>query len=294
MKLPGLKNLRTFQLAARHESFKAAAEELFVTPSAVSHQIKTLEERLGLTLFDRGTQSLTLTRAGEAYFKKLDVIFARLEQTTEELISRFGRSMLHIQMPPFFSSELFLPKLKTFQEAYPELDLRIETSLEKDAPLPSNMDLSIALGDGPWHDCIAENLFQQRYVIACSPDFRDKHSIRRVSDLDGKPLIVMDSRPDIWEQAAQHLHIGELKPQKLVHVDSMPQVAKGAEKGLGLALLSWPAAAQWFKSDNLVRLFDLEIPSTESFVLLHRQEDQNRPEVQQLREWIVREFRVSA
>lgn len=294
--LPGLKYLRTFQVAAQHRSFKAAADELCVTPSAVSHQIKSLEERLGLSLFVRGSSSLDLSPAGQSYFEKLEPIFLRLERCTEDLVARYGRNLVQIHMPPFFSTELFLPRLESFQTTYPELDLKIETGIVGSGSQvhPKNMDLSITLGVGPWPDCEAVQLFQQRYVIACSAEFAKKHPMKSFSDLDGKTFIVMDRRESDWVKLAQDLSLPTLRPSKLVEVDSMPQLAKAAAKGLGITLLSWPMSKDWFDSQDLVRLFDTELTSQESYFLLHRPEDLEREEVFRLREWVLGEFQVAA
>jgi DNA-binding transcriptional LysR family regulator len=127
MRLPALKFLRTFQVAASRLSFKVAAEELFVTPSAVSHQIKALEEQLGVVLFERGPRALTLTDAGRNYLQHVQTIFARLERVTEQLQIRHGRSVVRLRTPPFFATELLLPRLQSFLEAQPDTDIHIDT-----------------------------------------------------------------------------------------------------------------------------------------------------------------------
>ena len=114
MRLPSLKFLKTFQVAAKLQSFKAAAEELFVTPSAVSHQIKALEEQLGVALFARGVRTLTLTDAGAHYLEHINDIFSKLESVTEQLQVRYGRSIIRLNVPPFFANELLLPRLASF------------------------------------------------------------------------------------------------------------------------------------------------------------------------------------
>src|SRR5688500_13378304 len=106
MRLPSLKFLKTFQVAAARLSFKAAAEELFITPSAVSHQIKSLEEQLGVTLFERGPHSLSLSEAGRQYLTHVETVFTRLEVVTEQLRSNFGRGVVRLHVPPFFATEM--------------------------------------------------------------------------------------------------------------------------------------------------------------------------------------------
>jgi LysR family glycine cleavage system transcriptional activator len=143
MRLPSLKFLKTFQVAARLQSFKAAAEELFVTPSAVSHQIKALEEQLGVALFERGVRTLKLTDAGAHYLEHINDIFSKLESVTEQLQERYGRSIIRLNVPPFFANELLLPRLASFSQAREETDIRIETTFLR------AQDASA--GGGPFH-----------------------------------------------------------------------------------------------------------------------------------------------
>src|SRR5260370_40213939 len=128
MRLPSLKFLKTFQVAAKLQSFKAAAEELFVTPSAVSHQIKALEEQLGVALFERGIRTLTLTDAGSHYLEHVNEIFAKLEKVTEQLQFRYGRTIIRLNVPPFFANELLLPRLSSFSQSRAKTDIRIEAT----------------------------------------------------------------------------------------------------------------------------------------------------------------------
>src|SRR3984957_4361518 len=127
MRLPSTKTLRAFQLAARSGSFKTAASQLFLTPSAVSHQIRALEEELGVPLFHRGARTLTLTDAGSPYLAEIEHLLERLDVATRELRARAGRSTLRLRVASFFASEFLLPRLATLQAAQPEIDLEIDT-----------------------------------------------------------------------------------------------------------------------------------------------------------------------
>jgi LysR family glycine cleavage system transcriptional activator len=149
MRLPSLKFLKTFQVAARLQSFKAAAEELFVTPSAISHQIKALEEQLGVSLFQRGVRTLTLTDAGRNYLEHINDIFSKLESVTEQLQVRYGRTIIRLNVPSFFANELLLPRLASFSQAREETDIRIETTFSAPKTHPPEADLSIVVGAGP-------------------------------------------------------------------------------------------------------------------------------------------------
>src|SRR4249919_1164948 len=119
MRLPSLKFIKTFQIAAVHQSFKVAADELCITPSAVSHQVKLLEAQLGIPLFDRGPHSLALTEAGRMYLQAIDTVFTRLESATEQLRTSYGRGVVRLHIPPFFASEMLMPRLQSFMQMRP-------------------------------------------------------------------------------------------------------------------------------------------------------------------------------
>ena len=162
MRLPSLKFLKTFQVAAKLQSFKAAAEELFVTPSAISHQIKALEEQLGVSLFQRGVRTLTLTDAGANYLEHINDIFSKLESVTEQLQVRYGRTIIRLNVPSFFANELLLPRLASFSQAREETDIRIETTFSAPKTHPPEADLSIVVGAGPWDGLVVHELFVGR------------------------------------------------------------------------------------------------------------------------------------
>src|SRR5262245_36035030 len=168
MRSPSLKFLKTFHVAATRLSFKAAAAELFITPSAVSHQIRTLEEQLGITLFVRSPRSLALTEAGADYLRQIDTLFRRLESVTEHLQVRFGRAIARLRAPPFFASELLLDRLRTFLDATPETDIHLDTIAATPDEHPVEADLAIVVGMGPWDGFEAHRLFAQRFTPACA------------------------------------------------------------------------------------------------------------------------------
>jgi LysR family transcriptional regulator, glycine cleavage system transcriptional activator len=293
MRLPSLKFLKTFQTAARLKSFKSAAEELFVTPSAVSHQIKALEEQLGVALFERGVRTLTLTDAGAHYLEHISDIFARLESVTEQLKVRYGRSIIRLNVPPFFARVLLLPRLASFTQAREETDIRIETTSSAPKSHPPEADLSIVVGTGPWEGLTAHELFAQSFIAACSPNFLLEHPIDSFADLNGKNLLLHEERRDAWERWASGLKIAPIKPNRLVRLNTMSAVVLAAEQGVGVALVPSRLSAARFAAGGLVKLFDEELTTNESYVLLHRPEDGKREDLQELTRWILNECRVA-
>ena len=209
MLTPSLRFLKTFHIAARLGSFKAAADELSVTASAVSHQMKVLEEQLGLSLFERGPRSLSLTPAGANYFEHIDALFSRLDSVTAQLRLRFSREVVRLQVPPFFASELLLPRLSGFSVANPN---------EDHSP---DADVSIVCGAGQWPDVQATKLFRQAYVAACAPQMLRRARIRCVADLAGEPLIAHHHRLDLWDRWAAMFGDEVLRPKQLIQFSSM-------------------------------------------------------------------------
>ena len=124
---PPLKNLRAFCAAARHRSFKFAADELCLTPSAVSHQMKELEAALGMRLFERKTRALELTTAAHRLLDEVEPLLEALDRTLAQLARRNGRQTLRIRLPALFASELFIPRLAAFCAANPQIDVQLDT-----------------------------------------------------------------------------------------------------------------------------------------------------------------------
>ncbi|MFL6549712.1 MAG: LysR substrate-binding domain-containing protein [Povalibacter sp.] len=293
MRLPSLKFLKTFQVAAARLSFKIAAEELFITPSAVSHQIKALEEQLGVLLFDRGPHSLTLTEAGSHYLQHMDSVFSRLESITEQLQVRYGRGVVRLHMPPFFATELLLPKLPSLLEAQPDTDIHINTAVAPMQPHPPDADVSIVVNAAPETGLDCHKLFSQAFVPACAPTLLLRNPINTVEDLNHHTLIVHEARRDAWERWAESMG-KQLRPKKIVRFDTMYTASQAAEHGVGVALVSTRLGTERFAQGSLVKLFDTELQTGESYFLLLRPEDATRPDVRALTQWLLNEFRVAA
>lgn len=156
--LPPLNALKAFEAAARHLSFTKAAEELFVTQAAISHQIKTLEEYLGLKLFRRRNRSLSLTEDGQGYYQEIRSIFSAICDATERLMARNAKGTLTITMPPGFAIQWLVPRLMQFSQLHPEIDVRIKAVDQDEGTLIDDVDLAIYYGDGNWPDLLLYKL----------------------------------------------------------------------------------------------------------------------------------------
>ena len=289
MPTPSLKFLKTFHVAAKRQSFKAAADELCVTASAVSQQMKTLEGQLGLNLFERGPRSLKLTEAGAYYLENIDSLFSRIESVTEQLRERYSRSVVRLQVTPFFASELLLPQLNHFSRMHPEIDLQIATRMIARADHAADADVSVVVGSGSWPELASIRLFPQGFVPACAPRLLKKLDIREPADLSAHTLIAHNTRLTLWNQWAVCHGLNELKPRQLIRFDSMSAAVHAAETGVGIALVSMPLAAERFTSGTLVKVLDAEYLTGESYYLVVRHEDHQRPAVRVLMDWLVKQ-----
>lgn len=286
-----LKFLKTFQIAARLGSFAAAAGELHLTPSAVSHQVRALEEQLGVALFKRGPRSLSLTDQGTRLLAQIDPAFVQLETATADLRAQRNRVLLRLQVPPFFAQELLLPRLGAFSAAHPDTDLQIATRSAPLEPHADDMDVSVSLGAGLWPGLVARALFGQAFVPACSPALLRESGVRDCADLARESLIVHARRADLWDRWAQVVGLASLQPRQQIRFDTMSAVVDAAERGVGFALVATPLTQARFDAGTLMRVFTHEVGTGERYYAVARVAESRQSAVRALLDWLVAEFR---
>mgnify|MGYP001812124273 CR=1 FL=1 len=289
-----LRGLRTFCVAARYESFKAAAEELFVTSSAVSQQIKNLEQELGVKLFKRGTRELGLTEAGSALYDDVSPLVDQLDAIVADFRKSGRRKSIRISVQPFFASEFFVPRLSEFTAKHPEIDIQVGTSDEASEKLPADADLSIRLFRAPPVGAKSDLLFGLRTVPAGSPAFKKLLKVKNGKIVSDFPVIVHESRPKAWSEWSQSSGIRLPDDIKITRLDSMIAVVRAAEQGIGAALVPVPLADLWFKQGSIVRLFKHELVAKVSYFLVSREGRDRDPAVETLRRWILQKFSAQA
>src|SRR5579862_10047110 len=165
---PPLRNLRAFCVAARHRSFKFAADELFLTPSAVSHQMKELEESLGVRLFERKTRAVELTSAGHTLLDEVGPLLDAIDRSLTRIARRNNRVTLRMLLPPFFSTEIFVPRMADFCAAWPDIDIQVDTRDPHPSAQPLTADISVLLADAPPQGVTTTPLFTLSLVAACA------------------------------------------------------------------------------------------------------------------------------
>jgi LysR family glycine cleavage system transcriptional activator len=185
---------------------------------------------------------------------------------------------------------MFVPRLAEFTALHPEIDISVDTSDETPERHPANADVSIRLFGAPPKGLASKVLFPLMLVPACSPEFRSKIDMVGWNVRKPFPLVVHTTRPDAWRLWSEYAGIHIPKTRNVFRLDSMIAVARAAERGLGAALLPLPLSDAWFKSGSLVRLFDQEMESSDAYYVVSEKDQDHRPEIHALRNWVLQEF----
>ncbi|MFK8019479.1 MAG: LysR substrate-binding domain-containing protein [Pseudomonadales bacterium] len=285
-----LRGLRTFCIVAKHESFRLAAEELFLTPSAISHQVRSLEEELSVKLFDRNTRVPRLTEAGNTLLQECEHLIAQLDDVTGQFRALYTLCSLRISVQPFFATEILLPRLNSFLSQNPSISISIDTEDQTAEKHPAQADVSIRLFRKLPAELKTNILFKLRLVPACAPHLADQRHRGKLAVTQGLPLIVHSKRPNAWRDWSRASGIEVDTKTNSIRLETMISVARAAEQGLGVALVPLPLSESWFHSGKLQRLSEYELKTPDQYILAYREEDEIRTEVQLFSNWILNEF----
>lgn len=280
-----IRGLRSFCVAAQCLSFKQAASQLFITPSAVSHQIKQLEEQLGVVLFERQTRAIQLTQLGQQFFKAIHPIISELESTINDFSDSKENLTISIGLPEFFASELFVPRLSEWAKKNPDINLQLNTVKPEQKPEKVS-DISIVLSNNVPEESRVHQLFPLEYVLCCSPENFKKWNRKGLKAVRELPLIVNQSRMWMWQNWAEQNQLVDFDPKQFIRLDSTYSVARAAQQGAGLALLPMPISKAWFDDGLLVRIFDQVLVTKDHYYLVQHENVKNQPALLTLQNWI--------
>lgn len=293
--LPPLNALRAFEAAGRHLSISKAAQELHVTPAAVSHQVKSLEEYLDVPLFRRTGNALSLTDAGQALLPGLQSGFAELQQAVGALREHDVRGPLVLSVAPVFAASWLIPRLGDFRRSHPEIDVRVSATLELADFERDGVDAAIRVGRGRYPGLMADRLFGESVVPMCSPALLDgENPIERPEDLRRQVLLHFDWPgteqvfPD-WETWLRAAGVEGVDPSPGPRFMQPDHAMQAAIAGAGV-VLGWRTLARPdLDAGRLVAPFDLSIPTEVAFYLVYPELQRERPKLLAFREWLLRE-----
>jgi LysR family glycine cleavage system transcriptional activator len=285
-KLPPIHLLTIFEAAARLESFKAASEELFITPSAVSHQVKALETHLGFELFQRKSRGVAVNPAGKMYLHHIQQGLSAIEQGTKKLLHRYSSPTLKISCFTTLASNIIIPQLGAFQTAHPEIDIRIETGNQEADLRYDDIDLAIRVGNGQWPNVVVNKITDLKIGVVGSPSLIEKHKIENHSDVNAAPLIDLAYMDDIWKQWSTAVGLEELTEKRSVTFSDYDSAIRAASQGVGLALAMFPIENIQLERGVIVKPFNEDILFPSSLYAVYRQEDDNRHDIQCFLQWL--------
>lgn len=286
-KLPPLAALRAFEAAARHESAKQAAEELSVTATAISHQIRSLEESLGVSLFVRKPRKLELTAPGRELKDVLEDAFDSISVVVERLRSAPQRHAITLTTTPVIASRWLLSWVCMLRETHPNIDLRIHASHEAVALDGVTADIAIRYGDGRWPGMLAEKLLDNTFVPACSPLL----GLRVAADLPKHPLIhfrspSVGSGPVDWAGWQKLAKVPGLDVSAGLVFSDETHAVSAAVGAQGVALMSRELIEDELAAGRLVVPFGPEIKG-KAFYLVYPESRKNEPTIQAVRDWVL-------
>lgn len=288
-RLPPLNALRAFEAGARHLSFTRAADELFVTQAAVSHQVKTLEESLGVKLFKRLPRKLVLTDEGRALLPVVSESFARIADAAERITAGAQSQILNVTLTPAFAAKWLTPRFSRFWQRHPEIDLRLHHSISLIDFAREDMDMGVRAGRGEWPGLEAEFLLPIDLTPVCSPALLDgPHPLRTPSDLRHHTLLHEDNQED-WVQWIRLAGVTDVDPRSGRVFNDSPSMIQVALDGQGVALGRTALIADDFRSGKLVRPFDLELSSEVAYHIIYPPGALALPKVKAFRDFLLEE-----
>jgi LysR family glycine cleavage system transcriptional activator len=286
--LPPLNGLRAFEAAARHMSFTDAAEELSVTQAAISHQVRGLEQRLGLKLFVRRNRSLLLSEAGQAYLPAVRSAFDQLNEATEKLLQKDRGGHLTVTTTSSFAVKWLVPRLGGFQRANPEIDVRVSTGTSLVDFSREDVDIGIRYGRGQWPNLTAERLVAEDVMPVCAPSLvKGPNGLRKPADLKRFTLLHIGNFPDDWQVWLTAADVKGVDATRGVSFDFALAAYQAAMDGLGVALGRNPLVEPDLKAGRLVVPFEFKRSSEFAYYLVYPPEAIRRRKIKAFRDWVV-------
>lgn len=286
-RLPPLNGLKAFEAAARSESFTRAAEELNVTQGAISHQVKALEDRLGLKLFHRERQRLILTEAGRDYLAVIRDALDQIAVGTERLLQRKG-GVLTVSTSPDFAAKWLVNRLSRLSEKHPDVDLRVSATSYYVDFARDDVDIAIRHGDGNWPGLDVQRLCSERLFPVCSPKLvAGRNRITKAADLLKFPLLRIEDAKN-WTRLFKAAGVrATVSPGPVLNGASM--LIDAAIDGQGIALARTALAARDLINGRLVRPVDVSLRMANTYWIICPKSVSSMPKIATFRNWVLAE-----
>jgi LysR family transcriptional regulator, glycine cleavage system transcriptional activator len=288
-RLPALNALRAFEAAARHESFTRAAEELCVTQGAVSHQVKALEQELGIKLFNRERQRLVITGSGREYFAVVRDALDRITLGTERLMRHQSSGALTISTSPDFAAKWLVHRLGRFAEAHPDIDLRVSATMHHVDFAREEVDLAVRHGDGHWPGLHVERLCAEQLFPVCSPKLMaGRQRLSSPADVLKFPILHLEGSKE-WSRWLDSAGVAGADHSRGPVLNRASMLIDAAVDGQGIALARTTLAARDLLDGRLVRPFEQSLRLANSYWIVCPRATAMLPKIQKARDWLLGE-----
>lgn len=288
--LPPLNSLRIFEAAARHLSFNQAAAELNLTPSAVSHQVRALEEFLGVPLFQRTSRQIRLTPEGRDYLPSVQTAFKQLTTATERIIASRRSGLLVISVAPAFATQWLVPRLPAFQEFRAHLEVRLIVSTEVTDFARSDVDLAIRQGRGDWPGMRVHWLMDEDLIVVCSPALlQGARGLRQPTDLRGDMLLHVIARMGDWKHWLEAAGVTHIDPQSGSRFQNWSLALEAAVAGMGVVIIDRRLATRYLEGGRLVVPFPTSLAGQKAYYLVYPEDREQSGKIGEFRAWLLSE-----
>ncbi|HSC01406.1 MAG TPA: transcriptional regulator GcvA [Burkholderiaceae bacterium] len=274
-RLTHLNALRAFESAARHHSFALAAQELSVTPAAISQQIKTLEDYLDVKLFRRVAKGVVLSETGQAMLPELREGFDRLAAGLARAVAAGARTTLVVSLTPSVAAKWLMPRLERFTASHPAIEIRLDTTTRLVEFAREQVDVALRYGSGHWPGLVVTPLMTEEAFPVCSPRLlQGRNALRRVGDLRKVKLIHDASMPVAsafpqWPAWLEAAGVSGVDPKRGLHLNASMLAIQAAIEGQGVALGRSVLVADDLATGRLVRPFNLTLPLKFGYYIVH-------------------------
>ncbi len=293
--LPPIGSLVAFECAARHESFSRAAEELALTQSAVSRQIRALEEIVGVALFERVRQRVVLSEAGRAYLADVRRSLGDLGDATHRVMGFAGtRGVLELAVLPTFGTRWLVPRLPRFLAAHPGVTVDLAARIEPFDFAADPFDAAIHVGQPVWAGGVLEHLMDEEVVPVGRPDWLTARGLATPADLAGLPLLHQSTRPSAWADWFASVGVTTDAAWRGPRFDQFSMVAEAAACGMGAALVPRFLIEEELASGRLAQLFPEPLATRSAYYVVHPASEGRSALLRAFEEWIVAEAKAHA
>jgi LysR family glycine cleavage system transcriptional activator len=295
-RLPIFNLFRAFEAAARHRSFRNAADELCITPSAVSQQIHRLEDSLGVKLFRRLPRRIELTRQGASLATSVQEALVMLQSACDQITQVEDDNAICVDAAPGLGSSWLVSRLPDFRAQYPDVTIMLQASNEDVDFTRQDIDVAVRWGNGKWPGARATRLARDSVSPVCSPEFRDRHGLRGLQDLPELRNVTqlhVTAQGNTWTDWLAAAGHGSITFHDIHYFSDATLMLKAAMHGQGICLSSYLLVEHDLLSNRLVKPFDVELDLTDGYYILTNRRSEDRAAVVWFRDWICEQARRS-